>query len=213
MFTGIILETGTVESINKASGISRLSLSTPSIHGDAAIGDSISINGVCLTVIDISDNTLSFELSDETIHATNLGNLKKGERVNLEPSLRADGKLGGHFVTGHVDTTGKILSKRKVGETIELDIGIQSEFLQYMIDRGSVAVDGISLTIVKVMDNSFKLVIIPHTEKVTNIQDKGPGSTVNIEADILGKYIKKFLSFDKDRKTMEKLSKSGFLHD
>lgn len=212
MFTGIIIETGTVESIDKASGITRLSIATPSIHEDAVVGDSIAINGVCLTVVDISDNTLSFELSDETIRTTNLGTIKKGEIANLEPSLRADGKLGGHFVTGHIDTTGIILSKRIVGETIELDIEIPNEFLPYMIDRGSVAVDGISLTVVKVMDRSFRLVIIPHTEKVTNIKDKKPGSTVNIETDILGKYIRKFLSYDKDQKIMDKLSRSGFLN-
>lgn len=212
MFTGIIQETGIVESIKKASGITRLSLSTPSIHGDAAIGDSIAINGVCLTVIDIKGSNLSFELSDETIRSTNLGTLKKGESVNLEPSLKADGKLGGHFVTGHVDTKGKILSKKKIGKIIELDIEIPAEFLQYMLDKGSVAVDGISLTVVKVMETSFKLVIIPHTEKVTNIRDKGPGSTVNIETDILGKYIKKFLSSDKDLQIKDKLAKSGFLN-
>jgi len=211
MFTGIIVETGRVESLASTSGITRLAVSTPSIHRDAEPGDSIAINGVCLTVVDISGDRLSFELSDETMKVTNLGELKRGDRVNLEPALRTDGKLGGHFVTGHVDGVGRIRSRKRVGETIEIDIEAPPDVLEYLIDKGSVAVDGISLTVVKVFRDFFRLVIIPHTEKVTNIGDKRAGSTVNIETDMIGKYVKKFLSAGSDDRLMRKLSDSGFM--
>jgi riboflavin synthase len=211
MFTGIIIETGTVRLVKRTGGVTRLSIATPSIYKDAVIGDSIAINGVCLTVVAISDNMLSFELSDETLSSTNLGELKKDEKVNLEPALRADGKLGGHFVTGHVDSIGTIRSKKKIGDTIEIDIEAPESVMQYLIDKGSVAVDGISLTVVKVLENSFRLVIIPHTETVTNIGTKNAGSSVNLETDIIGKYIKKFLPGGKDSSIMNKLIGSGFI--
>ena len=211
MFTGIIIETGTVRLVKRTGGVTRLSVVIPSIYKDAVIGDSIAINGVCLTVVDISDNILSFELSDETLSSTNLGELRKDEKVNLEPALRADGKLGGHFVTGHVDSIGTIRSKKRIGDTIEIDIEAPESIMQYLIDKGSVAVDGISLTVVKVFNNSFRLVIIPHTETVTNIGEKKSGSSVNLETDIIGKYIKKFLPGDKDTSIMNKLIDSGFI--
>lgn len=211
MFTGIIIETGVVENLIRTSGITRLAIKTPTVHKGCVIGDSVAINGVCLTVVDISRDRLSFELSDETLKSTNLGELKKGDRVNLEPALKADGKLGGHFVTGHVDATGKILSKHGKGETIEIEIEAPDMVLQYLVDKGSVAVDGISLTVVKVLENSFRLVIIPHTEKVTNLMDKTAGGSVNIETDIIGKYVKKFVSGDNDRALMDKLINAGFV--
>jgi riboflavin synthase len=211
MFTGIIIETGIVEVVAKTGGVTRLSVATSSIYKDTVIGDSIAINGVCLTVIDISGSTLSFEMSDETLSSTNLGELKKGEKVNLEPALRADGKLGGHFVTGHVDAVGTIRSKKRVGDTIEINIEAPESIMAYLIDKGSVAVDGISLTVVKVLENSFKLVIIPHTETVTNIGTKKAGSSVNLETDIIGKYIKKFLPSGNDSSIKEKLIDSGFI--
>ncbi len=211
MFTGIIIETGLVDSISRSSGITRLSLKTRTLHMEAERGDSIAVNGVCLTVVDMTKDILSFELSGETLKTTNLGEVKKGETVNLEPALRADGKLGGHFVTGHVDASGKIRSKKSVGDTIEIDIEAPPLVIEYLIDKGSVAVDGISLTVVKVFNDFFRLVIIPHTEKVTNIGHKRAGSTVNLETDILGKYIKKFLHGTHDSSLMTKLAEGGFV--
>ncbi|UCG77961.1 MAG: riboflavin synthase [Nitrospirota bacterium] len=211
MFTGIIIEAGEVISIKKTSGITRLSISTKTLYKDALIGDSIAINGVCLTVVDISDKIISFELSDETLRSTNLGDMRHGEKINLEPALRADGKLGGHFVTGHVDAVGKIRSKKRIGETIEIDIDAPPLIMDLLVDKGSVAVDGISLTVVKVFKDFFRLVIIPHTENVTNIGDKGSGSSVNLETDIIGKYVKKFLPSGNGEGIMDKLNRSGFL--
>lgn len=212
MFTGLIIETGTVDELKQLPGITRLSLHTTSLHSEAAIGDSIAINGVCLTVVQISGRTLSFELSEETMKSTNMGLLRKGDTVNLEPSLRADGKLGGHFVTGHVDATGTIRSKKRSGETIEIEISAPPEIISFLVDKGSVAIDGISLTVVRVLKDSFTLVIIPHTEKVTNLGNRNPGDTVNIETDIIGKYVKKFMpSAENGPSLMNTLRNSGFL--
>lgn len=212
MFTGLIIETGRVEELRHLPGITRLTIKTPSLHKEASMGDSIAINGVCLTVVEISGNILTFELSGETMNSTNMGRLGKGDRVNLEPSLTANGKLGGHFVTGHVDAPGKILSIKRSGETIEIEIQVPPEILSFLVDKGSVAVDGISLTVVKVRDSSFTLVIIPHTEKVTNLGDRKVGDIVNIETDIIGKYVKKFMpSAEKGSTMMRTLRESGFL--
>jgi riboflavin synthase len=211
MFTGLIAETGIIEDIRKLSGITRLAVKTPSLHKDAVLGDSIAVDGVCLTVADISGDVLSFDLSGETIKSTNMERVKKGDRVNLEPSLHAGGKMGGHFVTGHVDGTGRIMSKKRVGDTIEIEVEAPGDMLQYLVDKGSVAVDGISLTVVKVLTNSFLLVIIPHTEKVTNLKDKRRGDIVNIETDIIGKYVKKYVDSKRDGTIMEKLKNSGFI--
>jgi len=208
VFTGLIIETGTVEELRQLPGITRLSVKTPTLHKEASLGDSIAINGVCLTVVGIAGSIVSFELSGETMNSTNMGRLNKGDNVNLEPSLAANGKLGGHFVTGHVDDTGKILSIKRSGETIEIEIQALPEILSFLVDKGSVAVDGISLTVVKVKDNSFTLVIIPHTEKITNLGDR----KTNIETDIIGKYVKKFMpSPDRGSTIMSTLKESGFL--
>jgi len=212
VFTGLIIETGTLEELRQLPGITRLSLQTPTLHTEAVIGDSIAINGVCLTVVEIRGNSLSFELSAETMQSTNMGGMRKGDPVNLEPSLRANGKLGGHFVTGHVDATGKIRSKKRAGETIEIEIEAPPDILSFLVDKGSVAVDGISLTVVKVKEDSFTLVIIPHTEKVTNLGARKPGDRVNIETDIIGKYVKKFMPTSAQGSSiMNTLRDSGFL--
>jgi len=212
VFTGLIIETGAVEELRQLPGITRLSIKTPTIHKEASIGDSIAINGVCLTVVGIAGSILAFELSGETMKSTNMGRLDKGDKVNLEPSLAANGKLGGHFVTGHVDAIGKILSKKRSGETIEIEIQAPPEILSFLVDKGSVAIDGISLTVVKVKDNSFTLVIIPHTEKITNLGDRRTGDIINIETDIIGKYVKKFMpSPDRGSTIMSTLRESGFL--
>lgn len=211
MFTGLIVETGTLEDLRALSGITRLSVKTPSLHQEAKIGDSIAVNGVCLTVVDRAHDRLSFELSGETLRSTGLGSLKKGDRVNLEPSLRPDSRIGGHFVTGHVDGTGRLLSKKRVGETIELEIAAPDAILEYLVDKGSVAVDGISLTVVKALRNSFLVVIIPHTETVTNLKDKREGDTVNIETDIIGKYVKKFMAGSRQDSLMNALESGGFI--
>lgn len=216
MFTGIIADIGAVVSLRRKPSGASLTISADQIIKDAAIGDSIAINGVCLTVVTINAKQLSFDLSDETLNSTNLVQLKPGERVNLEASLSPDGKLGGHFVTGHVDEVGRIKSKNLIGDAFKLVIEAPSKITGLIVEKGSIAIDGISLTVVDVSSDAFSVVIIPHTAGVTTIGLKGVGDTVNIEADIIGKYVAKFLNKDKknagnDEGLMKSLIQAGYV--
>jgi len=219
VFTGLIVELGTVVSLRRKEPGAFLTLSADTLAKDAGIGDSIAINGVCLTVVAREDSMLSFDLSDETVRSTNFGLLKQGDRVNLEPSLRSDGRLGGHFVTGHVDAVGKIRSKTIVGDTVKVVIDSPGEVARLLVEKGSVAVDGISLTVVNAARDSFSVVIIPHTSRLTTIGFKNTGDTVNIEADIIGKYVAKFLqgySMDRgnsDSRLVRSLKASGYIQE
>jgi riboflavin synthase len=216
MFTGIIQELGEVININKISGGLSLQLKADKIALDSNLGDSISVNGVCLTVVKKEGNKLSFDLSDETLRKTNLGNLRIGEKVNLEPSLTPQSKIGGHFVTGHIDTTGIIRSKSRIGEMMKIGFEVPEDIMKFLVEKGSIAVDGISLTIVDILRKGFTVVIIPHTAKLTTLGFKDIGDTVNIEADILGKYVVNFLNIkdnktNKDAKFLQTLTKSGYI--
>jgi riboflavin synthase len=213
MFTGIIIELGEIVSIEKRPDSARLSVRGKEISKDAALGDSIAVNGVCLTAVNINNDIVSFDVSYETLKSADLGNLKAGDRVNLEPSLKPSSKLGGHFVTGHVEGVGKIKSKAQTGNAVRIEIEAPAGILKYLVEKGSVAVDGISLTVVDVLKDGFGIVIIPHTAKMTTIGFKNIGDTVNLEPDILGKYVARFLRMDKDRdeSLMSALKKSGFI--
>lgn len=192
MFTGIIIELGTVESIIKGREVSRLYVKT-SLSKNASTGDSIAINGVCLTVVDIKDDAVGFDLSQETMRITNLEELVPGSRVNIEPAMRAGSSFGGHMVTGHVDCTGSIKTRQQRGDLLYFEISAPREFMKYLVPKGSVAVDGISLTVVDLFKDYFTLLIIPHTARITTLGFKGPGERVNLEADIIGKYVIKYL--------------------
>ncbi|BCB95142.1 riboflavin synthase subunit alpha [Dissulfurispira thermophila] len=224
MFTGLIIELGEVVSLEKKTESARLFIKSSDVIKDAVIGDSIAINGVCLTVVSIDKDIFSFDVSHETLKSTNLGSLRRGDRVNLEPSLRPNSKLGGHFVTGHVEGTGRIKSKTHIGNAIRVEIQAPDNILRYLIEKGSVTVDGISLTVVDVLKDAFNVVIIPHTAKMTTIGFKNIGDTVNLEPDILGKYVAKFLSNsllmthgsqskNQDSGLLSALKKSGFIAD
>lgn len=212
MFTGLIIEMGEITSVKMRSGGAVLSLKAPEAASSAKLGDSISVNGVCLTVIEKNSDLLSFDLSDETLRSTNLGRLKRGDRVNLEMSLSPDSKIGGHFVTGHVDAAGTMRSKVNIGDMLKIEISAPAKVMNFIVEKGSVAVDGISLTVVDVLSDGFTVVIIPHTAKLTTIGFKGTGDTVNIETDILGKYVAKFLNKDegKDSGLMKALTEGGY---
>jgi riboflavin synthase len=213
VFTGLVVGMGDITSVQKRSGGAILSLRSDMLSPDAGIGDSISINGVCLTVVKKNMNELSFDLSEETLRSTNLGSLKKGDLVNLEPSLRASSKIGGHFVTGHVDAAGRIRRKAQSGDMLTFEIQAPPEVIGFLVEKGSVAVDGISLTVVDILKDAFTLVIIPHTAKLTTLGSKGPGDTVNIEADILGKYVARFLQKEpvRDKRFADTLRDEGYL--
>ena len=210
MFTGLVVEMGAVVSLVKKGNGARLFLDAQTLSRDAKLGDSIAINGTCLTVVQIKGNSLAFDLSDETLRSSNLGDLRVRDRVNLEPALRLDDRLGGHFVTGHIDSTGRIRSKTLEGDVYKIVIETEPWIAEYLVDKGSVAVDGISLTVVEVLRDGFSLVIIPHTAELTTIGYKGPGDKVNIEVDILGKYVSHYLKKGKDANLMKMLIEKGF---
>jgi riboflavin synthase len=214
LFTGLILEMGEILSFKKRSGGAILSLKANEVASTAKKGDSISVNGVCLTVVNKNNNTLSFDLSEETLRSTNLGSIKTGDIVNLEPSLSPDSKIGGHFVTGHVDAAGRIRSKVNIGDMMKVEIEAPANIINFLVEKGSVAVDGISLTVVDILKDMFTVVIIPHTAKLTTIGFKCPGDTVNIEVDILGKYVARFLNRDKNRDSrfMKTLMEEGYIN-
>jgi len=210
LFTGLVAEMGDVVSLIKKGNGARLSLNAAEVSRDAKLGDSIAINGTCLTVVEIRGRTLAFDLSDETLRSSNLGELKARDRVNLEPALRPDDRLGGHFVTGHIDGTGVIRSKTREGEVYKIVIKTEPWIAEYLVEKGSVAVDGISLTVVEVLRDGFSLVIIPHTANLTTIGFKGPGDRVNVEVDILGKYVARYLKREKGEDLMQTLMKEGY---
>jgi riboflavin synthase len=210
LFTGLIVEMGEVVSLAKRGGGARLSLRAGTVFEKAAMGDSISINGACLTVVEKKGDTAGFDLSDETLRATNLGQLKVKDRVNLEPALKLDGRLDGHFVTGHIDGVGKIRSKTATGDMIKVVIDAAKEIVDFLVEKGSVAVDGISLTVVDVLRDGFSVVIIPHTARMTTVGYKDAGDTLNLEVDILGKYVSKFLQRTKDSRFVRTLMEEGF---
>jgi riboflavin synthase len=210
LFTGLIVEMGEVLSLAKRGGGARLSLKAETVFEKAAMGDSISINGACLTVVEKKGDTAGFDLSDETLRATTLGQLKVKDRVNLEPALKIDGRLDGHFVTGHIDGVGKIRSKTATGDMLKVVIDAAKEIVDFLVEKGSVAVDGISLTVVDVLRDGFSVVIIPHTARMTTLGYKDAGDTLNLEVDILGKYVSKFLQQTKDSRFMRTLLEKGF---
>ena len=198
MFTGIIEEAGKVESIMPSAKSIRLVVRARTIGRGLKIGGSVAVNGCCLTAVKIvtsgKDKLLHFDMLQESWRLTNLQFAKCSSLVNLERPLRAGGELGGHFVTGHVDGIGKITKWERNGRDHMLDISASPEVMRYVIHKGSIAVDGISLTVAAVKKNGFRVWIIPHTHEVTALRERKVGDAVNLEADLLGKYAEKFLA-------------------
>jgi riboflavin synthase len=216
MFTGLVETLGKVTSVEKTGNGIRLSLK-PLSDFEVQLGDSISVNGVCLTVTKgvskyaPENSELIFDISPETIRSTNFGELSISDKVNLERALRLSDRLGGHMVTGHVDGVSTISDKRSSGEYTFYKFESSNNILKYVVKKGSIAVDGVSLTVTEVDNRSFSVAIIPHTLKATNIGDKRIGYKVNVEVDIIGKYVEKFLTRkDTDKGLMELLKERGF---
>ena len=192
MFTGLIEAVGTVTLLEaRGNDAARLVLDLP-FAGDLVLGESVSVNGCCLTVTG-NEAGVSFDLLVETLNRTNLGDLKPGDRVNLERALRADGRFGGHFVQGHVDTTATVVAAEPKGSDRNLVIAIPQGGARYFIEKGSIAVNGVSLTVASLEEESFGLWIIPHTLQETNLGDLKPGDRVNLEYDMLAKYAERQL--------------------
>lgn len=215
MFTGIIEEVGTVKSIQKGAFSSFIQINADTVLSDAHIGDSIAVNGVCLTVTDLTGNSFQADVMNETLSRSSLGSLKNGSPVNLERAMSAQGRFGGHIVSGHIDGTGVISSVKQDGIALWYTINTDSGILRYIVEKGSITIDGISLTVANVTANDFSVSIIPHTASQTILNFKKTGDTVNLENDIIGKYVEKFLNPDekkseKSRITMDFLAKNGF---
>ncbi len=216
MFTGIVEELGTVKKIDRAANSCQISILAQKVLQDVKLGDSIAINGVCLTVTSFDQDYFSADMMAETLAKTNLKDLGTGQRVNLERATRLGDRMGGHLVQGHVDAVGTIIEQQKLGIAQILRIRAPEELLHYLVAKGSVAIDGISLTVVEVLADSFTVSIIPHTAKMTTLGLKKTGATVNLESDIIGRYVERLLmqstgTSKKSVLTPEYLAEHGFI--
>jgi len=218
LFTGIVEEVGEIRGIKKGEKSSILSIKANKVIEDVKLGHSICTNGVCLTVTNIYGNIFDADVMAETLRRSNLGELKVGSKVNLERALSAKGRFGGHIVSGHIDGVGKIVSLEKEDNAIWVTIEAKENILQYIVEKGSIAIDGISLTVAYVDDKVFKVSIIPHTGKETILLSKTSEDTVNLECDVIGKYVEKLLTFQSGKKVEKKdsinedfLKENGFL--
>ncbi|WP_346939305.1 riboflavin synthase [uncultured Clostridium sp.] len=218
MFTGIVEEVGEIRGIKKREKSSILLIKANKVIEDIKLGDSICTNGVCLTVTNIYGNVFDADVMAETLRRSNLGGLKVGSKVNLERALSAKGRFGGHIVSGHIDGVGRIISLEKEDNAVWVTIEAKENILQYVVEKGSIAIDGISLTVAYVDDKVFKVSIIPHTGKETILLSKTNEDTVNLECDVIGKYVEKLLTFKDSKKVENKnsiseefLKENGFL--
>jgi riboflavin synthase len=193
LFTGIIEAVGTLAALEPRGSQVGVVLDAPAVIAGVRIGDSIAVNGACLTVTKTLAGRLHFDAVRETLERTSLGDLRVGARVNLERAMRADGRLDGHIVQGHVDGTGRVADLSRDGDDVRIAVECGPEIARYLVPKGSVAIDGVSLTVVGVSDAGFDVALIPHTLAATNLGDRRLGDRVNLEADVLGKYVVRYL--------------------
>ncbi|MEG0310168.1 MAG: riboflavin synthase [Eubacterium sp.] len=215
MFTGIIEEVGTLYHIKKGVDSAILTISGQVIFSDLHLGDSVAVNGVCLTVTGFSNNRFTADVMHETLNCSSLGSLKIGSAVNLERAMPVNGRFGGHIVSGHIDGIGQITAIKKDSNAVWYTVTAEDKLLKYTVPKGSIAIDGISLTVASVTQKSLSVSIIPHTIKSTAFSKKGVGDTVNLENDMIGKYVEKLMyssekSQNESKITSEFLMKSGY---
>ncbi len=212
MFTGIVEEVGTVRHIRMGTASCVLTVGAVKVLTDVHIGDSIAVNGTCLTVCSTDGSSFSADVMPETMRRTNLGKLIPGSKVDLERAMSANGRFGGHIVSGHIDGTGTVKALRREDNAVWVTVAAAPEVLRYIVEKGSVALDGISLTVAAVTGQAFSVSIIPHTAAETILLSRKPGDTVNIECDILAKYVEKLLAPQQSGKlTPHFLAEHGFL--
>ncbi len=215
MFTGIIEELGTIKNLSIQGTSGQIVIEAEKVLKGTKIGDSIAVNGICLTVTSLQANGFTADVMAETVRRSSLGTAKKGDRVNLERAMAADGRFGGHIVSGHIDGTGKIISYRKEENAIWVEIETTEKILRLVMEKGSICIDGISLTVAAVGTNSFKVSVIPHTGEMTTLLKKKQGDLVNLENDVIGKYVERLLGFQEEPEeegsgiTMEFLKEYG----
>ena len=215
MFTGIVEETGKIRSAQTGGTSGRLDIEADMVIEGTKIGDSIAVNGVCLTVVELGTDGFTADVMPETAERSSLGKCRPGDKVNLERAMAADGRFGGHIVSGHIDGTGRIESLEDDGIAVWVSIRAEKALLKYIMEKGSIAIDGISLTVAYVDGDRFKVSVIPHTGEATMLLEKKPGDTVNLENDIIGKYVDKLMHFrdetgEESEITMDFLIENGF---
>jgi len=196
LFTGIIEELGRIKSLSLKGSSGKISISAEKVLDGTNVGDSIAVNGVCLTVIELLKDGFAADVMAETVRRSSLGKLQPGDYVNLERAMAANGRFGGHIVSGHIDGTGRIISKIKEENAIWIKISADADILKYIVEKGSICIDGISLTVAAVDNKSFSVSIIPHTSEETTLTSKKSGDIVNLETDIVGKYVAKLLGLN-----------------
>lgn len=209
MFTGIVEELGRVTAVRKGQASAVLEIEAPSILEGTRLGDSIATNGVCLTVTSINGTRFAADVMHETLRRSSLGTLRPGSRVNLERAMPANGRFGGHIVSGHIDGTGTITRIESDDNAIWYTIEAPLLIMRYIVEKGSIAIDGISLTVARVERESFAVSVIPHTHEVTNLAQKCPGDAVNLECDIIGKYVEKLVGLASSDKSRNALKSEG----
>jgi riboflavin synthase len=193
VFTGIVQQVGEVVAAEETDGSLRLAIDAPMVAFDADLGDSVAVDGVCLTIVALDANVISFDVVPETLGRTTLGRVRAGSRVNLESALRGVDRLGGHFVQGHVDAVGSVRTVEAEGPGRRVWIGTPPELLRYLVEKGSITVDGTSLTVAALDDAGFQVVLVPHTLAATTLGELSPGDPVNLEVDVLAKYVERLL--------------------
>lgn len=213
MFTGLVAELGTVQRLDRQGESYHLTVSAVKVMQNLKIGDSVAVNGACLTVVDMHDSVFTADVMPETVRLTNIGSLHAGDKVNLERTLRLCDGLDGHIVSGHVEGLGTIISRRPEGIANVVEIAAEARLLRYILPKGSIAIDGISLTVTAVTDSSFSVAIIPHTAKETTLGFKGVGDKVNLETDIIGKYVERLLNTGEYGKSAKQLDKNILLEN
>ena len=212
MFTGIIHATGAVEAVELRGGDVRLRLACPDLYlSQVSPGDSIAVSGVCLTAVEVAGDIFAADVSRETLRLTTLGILQRGDRVNLEKALTLAAPLGGHLVTGHVDGVGQVLSRADEGRSFRFSLSVPQGLARYVARKGSICIDGVSLTVNDVDESAFQVNIVPHTLEVTNLDEWVPGRRVNLEVDIVARYLERLLAGHRPGGlTLEKLKEAGF---
>lgn len=213
MFTGIIEEIGIVKDFTQTLNGAEIAVSCNKVLNDTKIGDSIAINGVCQTVVEMSENSFTAEVSKETLDVTNFLNIKKGDKVNLERALTLNERIGGHLVSGHVDSVAKLVSSHKDADFYTMKFEVTEEASRYIVKKGSITINGISLTVSEIQDRTVTVAVIPHTYENTNLSEMKIGSVVNIETDVFAKYIEKFLLNEKTTSIISEdfLKENGFM--
>ncbi|WP_443660020.1 riboflavin synthase [Clostridium algidicarnis] len=216
MFTGIIEEVGEIKTIKRSQKFAVLSIEGDTIFSDLKVGHSVAVNGVCLTVVSLSNNTFTADIMSETLDRSSLGSLKSGSKVNLERAMDASGRFGGHIVSGHIDGIGFITSIKEDANAIWYTISCSDKLLCYIVEKGSITIDGISLTVAKVTNSNFTVSIIPHTAKSTILSERSVTDKVNLENDVIAKYIEKFIinksKSNNSNITSDFLKKTGFIY-